>query len=375
MPRADDSARDEAATAERTQEQWWAARIQSVTCQAGRQALRAPFRTSLRQLTELEVVHVVVDWTNGGTTTAAVSPTPPITGETAGSVQAAIAGPLLEAVQGVPLAEHDAIFRRLHRAIKANTTAKCAIDLAVHSALGVAAGGLRSWLGVPAKAVRTDMTVSLDSPQSMAAVARKRLAEGFDLLKLKLGQGKPGDDIARVTAVADAVGSGATLRLDANQAWTPSQAVEVLGALDRAGVRPELVEQPVAADDLAGMATVRRWAPVPVLADESVHSAHDVFRLAQAEAADLVNIKLAKCGGLWAARDVLAAASACGLGVIVGCMLEPAPTVAAAAVFASGVDTPYGHDLDAAWWSGDEQWLACRPPMVFPVVADPLVPG
>ena len=105
---------------------------------------------------------------------------------------------------------------------------------------------------------------------------------------------------------------------------------------------------------------------IPVLADESVHSARDVFRVAEAGAADMINVKLAKCGGLRAARDVIATAHACGLGVLVGCMMEPGPTVAAAAALALTLQGRHAHDLDAAWWSGPDAALSCRPPHVTP---------
>jgi L-alanine-DL-glutamate epimerase-like enolase superfamily enzyme len=103
---------------------------------------------------------------------------------------------------------------------------------------------------------------------------------------------------------------------------------------------------------------------VPVLADESVHSARDVLRVAEAQAADLVNLKLAKCGGLRPARDLIATAHACGLEVVVGCMLEPPATVAVAATLASALPPRRGHDLDGGWWSADHSPLRYVPPCV-----------
>jgi L-alanine-DL-glutamate epimerase-like enolase superfamily enzyme len=199
----------------------------------------------------------------------------------------------------------------------------------------------------------------------MAVEARARAAEGFDLLKVKVGGDDAAVDRTRVRAVSDAVGPDITLRLDANQGWTAKGALAVLERIERDGVRLELVEQPVAAQDLAGMATVTRHSPIPVLADESVHSARDVVRLAEAGGADLVNVKLAKCGGLRAARDVIATAQACGLGVLVGCMLEPATSVAAAAALARTLPAGLGHDLDAGWWAGVDASLRYVPPLVF----------
>ncbi len=337
--------------------------VARVDCSTSKRSLRAPFRTALREVTELEVVVVRVGWSDGTATAAAVSPTPPITGETVGSIVAAASGPLAAAVAGVPLDEHELLFRRLAAAMRGNTTAKCAVDLAVHTALAGRLGGLTAYLGAWLRPLHTDVTVSLATPEKMAEEARGRVEDGFDLLKLKVGGPDPGGDVARVRAVADAVGPTIGLRLDANQAWNAKGALAVLDGLERVGIRPELVEQPVAAHDLAGMAAVTRYGSVPVLADESVHSAHDVVRVAEAGAADMVNVKLAKCGGLRAARDVVAAAEACGLGVVVGSMLEPAGTVAAAVALALTLPDRRAHDLDASWWSGSTD-VEVRPPTV-----------
>jgi L-Ala-D/L-Glu epimerase len=339
--------------------------IESVVCQTSRRTLRAPFRTALREVKELDVVDVEVHWSGSLVTAASVSPTPQITGETTGSICAAVSGPLAEAVGGVPLAEHEELFRRLQSAINRNTTAKCAVDLAVQAALAAPLGGLAPFLGAVGGPVRTDITVSLADAKTMAEQATARVEEGFDLLKLKVGGDDVDVEVARVTAVARAVGAEVGLRLDANQGWTAKTALAVLDRLGRAGISPELVEQPVPADDLAGMAAVTRHGLAPVLADESVHSARDVLRVADAHAADAVNLKLAKCGGLRPARDFIATAHACGLEVVVGCMLEPPATVSVAVTLASTLPPHRGHDLDGGWWSRRHRPLRYRPPSVL----------
>lgn len=332
----------------------------------------------MREAHDLDVVRVEVAWSDASGTVAEVSPVAPVTGETAGSVVAAVTGPLADAVKGVPLTDHEDLLRRLQRALPGNTTAKCALDLAVHEALGnlvarsanqsgVGApqlAGIATYLGTGLRPVRTDMTISLDKPETMATEALARTAEGFDVLKLKLGGGGPALEVERVTSVAKAVGPAVALRLDANQAWTPKEALAVLDGLDKAGVRPEFLEQPVPAHDLAGMATVAKHGSVPVLADEAVHSASDVVSVAEAGAAGLVNVKLAKCGGLRAARDVIAVANACGLGVVVGCMLEPASALRAGALLAMTLPASSAHDLDALWWVDGDDGAHLAPPMV-----------
>jgi L-alanine-DL-glutamate epimerase-like enolase superfamily enzyme len=125
--------------------------------------------------------------------------------------------------------------------------------------------------------------------------------------------------------------------------------VRLIHAIEDAGLNVELIEQPVRAGDLAGLAWVTDRVEIPVLADESIWSPADLLRLVDRRAADLVNIKLAKCGGLRAARHLLAVAEAAGTGVVFGSMLETHVGTAAASL-AAATASPLTPDLDAAWW-------------------------
>lgn len=340
------------------------ARIERLEVTRHEEPLAEPFVTALRRVTTLEVVEVRLLLDEGTVGRARVAPTPPITGETAASIEAALLGPLASAVVGRDVGATEALWRATGGAIAGNSTAKCALDLALHDAIATRRGcTLPVLLGATATGVRTDVTVSLDEPAAMGDAACRRVGEGFTVLKLKVGTG-PVDDVRRVRAVAEAVEGRAQLRLDANQAWTWRQAQAVLSALARHGIELELVEQPVAAADLRALAAVRGASPWPVLADEAVHGPADVLRIAELGAADAVNVKLAKCGGLRAAADVVAVARAAGLGVVVGCMLEPPATVAAAVALAAAVAPEVVHDLDAGRFTGEGGSLCYRPPFV-----------
>ena len=132
--------------------------------------------------------------------------------------------------------------------------------------------------------------------------------------------------------------------------WDCFEAVRVITALEDAGVGVQLVEQPVGRRDLLGLAHVRRHVETPVMADESVFDLDDLVELVRHDAADLVNVKIAKAGGLTPALELARVAQAHGLGVSVGCMLESAVGVSAAAVLAAQVDCDVAPDLDGAWW-------------------------
>jgi L-alanine-DL-glutamate epimerase-like enolase superfamily enzyme len=156
--------------------------------------------------------------------------------------------------------------------------------------------------------------------------------------------------VIRVRHVRDAVGPEPKIRLDANQGWTPRTAVQAIRAMEDAGLDIELVEQPLHAADLEGMAWVAERVNTPILADESVYGVRDLVAVIRHRAADLVNVKLAKCGGLAPARTLLELAREHGLGTMVGSMMESHVGVGAAAALVAAYPTSAVSDLDAAWW-------------------------
>ncbi len=169
-------------------------------------------------------------------------------------------------------------------------------------------------------------------------------------ITVKVGTGDAAADFERVRRIREAIGPGPRLRLDANQGWTRRDAVTAIRALEDAGCDIELVEQPVPAADLEGMAWVTDRVGTPILADESVYGVRDLVAVIRHSAADMVNVKLAKCGGLGTARTLLELAREHGVGSIVGSMMESHVGVGAAAALVSAYPTSAVNDLDAAWW-------------------------
>jgi L-alanine-DL-glutamate epimerase-like enolase superfamily enzyme len=193
------------------------------------------------------------------------------------------------------------------------------------------------------------VTLAAGEAEDMAKAATARVSEGFGALKVKVGL-DPAGDVARLSAIREAVGPHVGIRVDANQGWTPKQAVRIISAMIDADLDIELFEQPVAGHDLAGMAFVTGAVDATILADESVHTVRDLSAVIEARAADAVNVKLAKCGGLRAARTQLDLARQHGLGTTVGSMMEGPVGVAAIASLAAATGLTVSADLDAAWW-------------------------
>jgi L-alanine-DL-glutamate epimerase-like enolase superfamily enzyme len=316
-----------------------------------------PFVTALRTVTEVVAVDALVTTDDGLTGVGEAVATPVITGDLHGGIIAALEGPLRQAVVGLDLDDFEDLLRRVQRSVVGNTSAKAALDIALHDLRSRATGvALHRMLGAGPAAPRTDVTISVDSPAAMAEQAVLRVAEGFGTLKLKVAV-DPATDIERVRRVRDTVGPEPRLRLDANQGWTPKEAVAIVTALERAEVDLELVEQPVAAHDLTGLAFVTARVATAVMADESVASPRDALEVVGRGAADLINVKLMKAGGLRPARQILDIAAAAGIGTMIGGMMATGLGVAADAALAATLPTEVVHDLDPAWWLAESDGL------------------
>jgi L-alanine-DL-glutamate epimerase-like enolase superfamily enzyme len=181
----------------------------------------------------------------------------------------------------------------------------------------------------------------------MMELAMNHRARGFRCFKVKVG--KSFDDDVRALLGVHARVPDATFRLDANEGFTASQALELVQAARAAGLTLECFEQPCAREDLEGMAKVAREAGVCVLADESVRDAADLARVIEAGAAHGVNLKLAKSGGLLASLELGRKARAAGLQVMCGGMVETRLGMTAMAHVSCALEQVEFIDLDTAF--------------------------
>jgi L-alanine-DL-glutamate epimerase-like enolase superfamily enzyme len=237
------------------------------------------------------------------------------------------------------------IVEKMDALVKGNSSAKAAIDMAIFDIIGKRAKKpICMLLGGYRKEVFTDITLSIKSPRRMAKDAAKAVKRGFEALKVKVGV-NPRQDVERVKRIRETVGSEVAIRVDANQGWNVRQAINVLKRLEPYNV--EFVEQPVKAEDIKGLAKVRRNSSIPVMADETVHSPEDAIQAIRAEAVDLINIKLMKSGGIWKAMKIAAIAEAAKISCMVGCMGESNLGITAATHFAAAVKNVQHADLDS----------------------------
>jgi L-alanine-DL-glutamate epimerase-like enolase superfamily enzyme len=312
--------------------------------------LHTPFVTALRRTSLLETVVVEVVDSEGHRGFGEAPQVWRVTGESLASAEACLTGPLTDAVRDRCPDDLYDLTTRVSEAVVDNFGAKAAMDVALHD---LAARRMRvpltRLLGTSSSQVQTDVTLSAGTTEALVDAAMARVDEGFSVLKLKVGL-DPEGDVATVRAVREAVGPEPRIRLDANQAWTVRQAITVIRSLEDADLDLEFVEQPVARHDRKGLARVTASVDLPIMADESVFGLRDLSEVIELGAADLINIKLAKCGGLTTARAMIDLARAHGIGYIVGSMMEGPIGVGAAASLVAAAGSTLTSDLDAAWW-------------------------
>lgn len=309
--------------------------------------LKTPFKTALRTVETIEDIVVIVHTDSGHVGYGEAPATAVITGDTHGSIVEAIDKFIAPRLIGQEIANLNRITQLIQTALEKNTSAKAAVEIAIYDLFGqLYDAPLYKMLGGGDPVITTDITISVDYIDKMVADSIAAVDRGFESLKIKVGK-DIGLDIERVKAIYAAVEGRALLRLDANQGWTAKQAVYAMHTLEDAGVLLELLEQPVKAQDIDGLKYVTDRVHTPVMADESVFGPMEVVELIKMRAADIINIKLMKTGGISNAIRIADIAALYGVECMIGCMLETSISVAAAvhvAVAKSNVITKV--DLD-----------------------------
>lgn len=308
--------------------------------------LRKPFKTALRRVDSVRDIVVRITTDTGHIGYGEAAPTAVITGDTLGSMKCAIEDYIKPRLIGLEISNIEEIMKRIDMSIVKNTSAKAAIDIAIYDLFGQMNNApLYKLLGGHKKEIITDLTISVNSPEEMAEDSINAVERGYKTLKIKVGKDSK-MDMKRIKAIRNAIGYKVELRLDANQGWTPKEAVLLLRQMEDKGFDIELVEQPVKAHDLEGLKFVTDNVSIPILADESVFSPLDAAEIIQRKAADLVNIKLMKTGGIHNALKICSLAEIYEVECMIGCMLESKLSVSAAVHLAAGKNIITKIDLD-----------------------------
>ncbi|RJP33328.1 MAG: dipeptide epimerase [Phycisphaerales bacterium] len=319
-------------------------RIAGIECWPVEMRLAQPYTIAYETIASVTNVFLRIDTDSGLCGHGCAAPDQAITGETAETVLRDLrdtAAPLLsgqDALRTVWLVD------QLSDRLPGSPSARAAVDMALYDLMGNVCG-LPLWklLGGYRDRIRTSVTIGIMPLEDTVRHVLDRLQQGFTALKLKGGK-DPAQDAERVLAVRAAVGEGIELRFDANQGYTVEQ---TLHFVDRCrSARLEILEQPTPKAMLEQLGSVTRQVAIAVMADESLMSQRDAFRLAKDDLADMINVKLMKVGGIFESQQINAVARAARLEVMVGCMDEAGLAIAAGLHFALSRKNVCYADLD-----------------------------
>ena len=289
--------------------------IKSIEIQCKDIVLRTAFVTALRRVESVEFVRIFIECEDGSIGIGEAPATLAITGEDIKSIIYAITQ-IKESLLGLPI-EQALCF--VHKS-SIGSSAKAALDIALISLVAQKQKkSLREYFNVKDfTPIKTDITISLGDEQKMLYDAKLAVEASMDILKVKLGS-----DIShaiRVTRTLSKELPNAKLLIDANQAWSKEETFVYIGALK--GFQVELIEQPVVAKDIEGLKEITNASDILILADEAAFTLEDVKKIIETKSADMINIKLMKCGGVGNAIEILEYARAQGVKCMLGSMLE-----------------------------------------------------
>jgi L-alanine-DL-glutamate epimerase-like enolase superfamily enzyme len=249
-------------------------------------------------------------------------------------IEGAIGRYVAPALTGLACEDLTTGMRRVDARLKGRPWTKAAVNVALHD-LRARAHGLpvSAFLGgrlldrVPV----IGPVIGIDTPDSMAATAAAQKASGVKAVKVKIGE-TIAADTDRVRAVRAAIGRDIVMRLDANDHYSPADAIRLIRAIENE--EPDHVEQPVSRRDLLGMAEVRRMVSTPIMTDDAVATPEEAMTVIRLQAADRIKVKVTK-HGLDGARLIVDMAHAAGLGAVLGHVFELGLAAAAEAQFAA----------------------------------------
>ena len=309
--------------------------------------LLEPFKISIAEMKDAPNVLVCLQTNQGIVGWGEAAPFPALTGDTQATSIAA-ATDIAELVTGQDALNYVKVINAIHSFIPHNPCIKAAFDMALFDILGkVADLPLYKLLGGAKNSFETDLTISLHSPEETAIRGSEAVKKGFKTIKAKVGVSLE-SDVARIRALREAVGPEINIRIDANQAWTVPEAIRTLDRLTEYNI--QFIEQPVPSWDLDGLKQVRQSVRIPVMADEALFSPADALKIIKSEAADYLNIKLMKAGGILPSLKIAHLGEAAGLRCMVGCMNESNLSISAGAHLHASQSHIIFADLDTSFF-------------------------
>ncbi|MEC9488065.1 MAG: enolase C-terminal domain-like protein [Halanaerobium sp.] len=264
------------------------------------------------------------------------SPSPAFMGETADTIKLVVDQYLAPAIEGLEVNNIARIHREMNRAILGNSAAKSAVDIAVHDAM---AKGLEIPLyqiigGKYRESIPLTYVIGIKDDQQIYNELIKCIKQGFKVIKVKVGR-EPERDIALVSRIHQIIeenGAEMKIRLDGNQGYDTRTAIRVINKLEER-VEIEAIEQPINKKNLTGLKEIKTQIKCPLMLDETIFSPEDAINAIRMDVADVINLKIAKVGGIYQARKIAGMAEAAGMRCTVGSNLELGLGIAASLHF------------------------------------------
>ncbi|WP_033541456.1 mandelate racemase/muconate lactonizing enzyme family protein [Planococcus sp. CAU13] len=298
-------------------------KITKATIHSVRFPLKEPFIISYATYPDMPGIILKLETDIGLTGFGEAVPDEHVTGEQVDAMFEVLKNVLIPRIIGRSPFDIEEIHHQMDAAISHNPAAKAAIDIACYDLMGKAAGHpVYNLIGGRAHdTLQYPKVLSIEAPEIMVEKAKLAQTQNFSSLKLKVGRDDAALDIACIYAVREAVGKDMPIRIDVNQGWqTVGIAVQTINRLE--GANLTWIEQPIRMGDIRGLAEVRRKVSTPIMVDESMQSMRDVLEIIRLNAADYINIKLMKTGGIYKAVQIAKAAEAAGVIAQIGSMVE-----------------------------------------------------
>jgi len=313
---------------------------ESITFSTYQISLKSRFQTALRSIDNFDVYQLKIELPTGEDLLSEVVATPAITGVSAEVLVRDVHEILIPILKESSLENTEDLYNNLSFNLPNNPTARALGELALTSRN-------KSSQTIT---IKTDITVPICNVEDMGLLLSERISEGFTAFKIKLSDDSLANNLEKIKILDQLTPQDSILRVDPNQSWSVDYSIAFLEALDSLSIGLEYLEQPIHKDDVKGLALIRQNSSTAIMADEACFNLDDLNRIIEMEAADWVNIKILKSGGVTPAREMAAVALSNGLHLSIGCMIESPLGVRAAMQLAHEFAPDETHDLDAAWW-------------------------
>lgn len=306
--------------------------------------MKSGYTIAYESIDEASNVILKITTSDGLTGWGCAAPDLQITNETADDVIANVENLVIPLLQGQNPFQIIRFHETLSKQNPQMRSTLAMVNIALYDLMARKAGlPLYQLMGGYRKKIETSITIGIEPMDATLALAKDYWQQGFRILKLKGGLNLD-EDIEKVYKLREMFGDGLTLRFDANQGYNVAQSVQFIDKTRDACI--EILEQPTPHENDEAMRSVVENVEVPVMADESIRSLKDAFRLSKHDSTDMINIKIMKVGGLTEAQHINSVAKAAGMEVMVGCLDECALGIAAGLHFALSKPNVEYADLD-----------------------------